>query len=52
MNKQSGESNFFEFLKNQKWLLPVLLVIFLILLGSMILLSENFSIAPVIYSKF
>ncbi len=52
MNKQTGDSNFIEFVKNQKWLLPVLLVVFLLLLGSMIFLSEDFSIAPVIYSKF
>lgn len=52
MNKQSKESSFIEFLKNQKWLLPVLLVVFLLLLGSMIFFSEDFTIAPVIYSKF
>jgi cell division protein FtsL len=52
MNKQSSESNFFEFLKNQKWLMPVLIVVFLLLLGSMIFLSEEINIAPVIYSKF
>lgn len=52
MNKQSPESSFFEFLRNQKWLLPVLIIVFLILLGSMVFLSEVINIAPVIYSKF
>ena len=52
MNKKIKEDNFIEFLKNQKWLLPVLIIVFIILLGSMIFLSEDLSLAPFTYSKF
>ncbi len=51
MNKQSGDSNFISFIKTQRWLLPVLVAIFLLLLGSMIYFSEELELAP-IYSKF
>ncbi len=52
MSKTSEVSNFVEFIKKQKWLIPVLLIIFLILLGSMIFLSEDSSLSPFLYQKF
>jgi hypothetical protein len=52
MNKKSQAADFFENLKKQKWLIPVLIIIFLILLGSMIFLSEDSFISPTLYQKF
>lgn len=52
MSNKSGESNFIEFIKKQRWLLPVLLVVFLLLLGSMMFFSDKFALTPFIYQKF
>ena len=43
---------FLEFLKERKkyWLLPI--VVFLILFGSLIVLSQGSSVAPLIYAIF
>lgn len=52
MNKRSDDSNFIKHLQNQKWLIPVLIIIFLILLGSMMFLSDESAIPPFLYQKF
>jgi hypothetical protein len=52
VTKHPTNENYLEYLKKQKWLIPVLIIIFLILLGSMFFLSENSSIAPFLYQKF
>jgi TRAP-type C4-dicarboxylate transport system permease large subunit len=52
MSKSSNISDFIEHLKKQKWLIPLLIIIFLLLLGSMIFLSEDSSISPFLYQKF
>lgn len=52
MSKKSEIPGFVEFIKKQKWLIPVLLVILLILLGSMIFLSEDSSLSPFLYQNF
>lgn len=52
MTKKTEVDNFLEFLKKQKWLIPVLLVIFLLLVGSMVFLSKDTPISPVLYQKF
>jgi hypothetical protein len=45
-------SELWEFLKERKkfWLLPI--IIFLVLLGSLILLTEGSAVAPFIYTLF
>jgi hypothetical protein len=52
MNKLSIIKEFWEFLKVRKkwWLLPI--VIFLILLGALLVLTEGSAIAPFIYTLF
>jgi hypothetical protein len=52
MSKLSIISEFWHFLKTRKkwWLAPI--VIFLILLGALIILTEGSAIAPFIYALF
>ena len=52
MSKISILMEFWEFLKVRKkwWLLPI--VIFLILLGALLVLTEGSAIAPFIYTLF
>lgn len=52
MSKLSIISEFWKFLKARKkwWLAPV--VIFLLLLGALIILTEGSAIAPFIYALF
>lgn len=52
MNKLSILKEFFEFLKSRRkwWLLPA--VIFLILLGGLLFLSQGSALAPFIYTIF
>lgn len=52
MSKVSIMKEFWEFLKVRKkwWLLPI--VIFLVLLGALLVLTEGSAIAPFIYTLF
>ena len=52
MSKVSILFEFWEFFKERKkwWLLPI--VIFLVLLGALIVLTEGTAIAPFIYTIF
>ncbi len=52
MSRLSIISEFWEFLKTNKkwWLVPI--VIFLILLGALIILTEGSALAPFIYALF
>ena len=52
MSKLSIIREFWNFLKVRKkwWLTPI--VIFLVLLGALIILSESSAIAPLIYTLF
>jgi hypothetical protein len=52
MGKLSILSEFWEFMKVRKkwWLAPIIL--FLVLLGALILLTEGSAIAPFIYTLF
>jgi hypothetical protein len=52
MSKLSILLEFWEFLKVRKkwWLLPI--VLFLVLLGSLIVLTQGSAIAPFIYTLF
>ncbi|MBN1871927.1 MAG: hypothetical protein JW800_05065 [Candidatus Omnitrophica bacterium] len=52
MSKISLLKEFWDFLKVRKkwWLAPI--VIFLILLGALIILTESSSVAPFIYTLF
>jgi len=52
MSKFSIISEFLEFLKVRKkwWLVPI--IIFLILLGALIILTEGSALAPFIYALF
>ncbi len=52
MYKLSILKEFFEFLKERKkwWLLPV--VVFLVLLGALLFLSQGSALAPFIYTIF
>ena len=52
MSKLSIISEFWEFLKVRKkwWSVPI--IIFLILLGALIILSEGSALAPFIYALF
>jgi len=52
MANQSIISEFWEFLKVRKryWLLPIVLVLFLI--GALIVFTESSAIAPFIYALF
>jgi hypothetical protein len=52
MSKVSILKEFWEFLRVRKkwWLLPI--VIFLILLGALLVLTEGSAIAPFIYTLF
>ena len=52
MGKLSLLGEFWEFLKERKkwWLVPV--VVFLVLLGALIVLSEGSVLAPFIYAIF
>ena len=52
MSKMSIISEFFSFLLERKkyWLMPVVLI--LLLLGSLIVLTEGTAIAPFIYALF
>ncbi len=52
MSRLSIISEFWEFLKTNKkwWLVPI--VVFLILLGALIILTEGSALAPFIYALF
>jgi hypothetical protein len=52
MGKLSIISEFWQFLKVRKkwWLLPI--VVFLVLLGGLIILTEGSALAPFIYAIF
>ncbi|MEZ4747639.1 MAG: DUF5989 family protein [Calditrichia bacterium] len=52
MSKLSILGEFWEFLKVRKkwWLLPI--VVFLVLLGTLIVLTQGSAIAPFIYTLF
>ena len=52
MNKLSIVSEFWDFLKTRKkwWLAPI--VLFLVLLGALIVLTEGSALAPFIYTLF
>lgn len=52
MSKLSIISEFWEFLKVRKkwWLTPI--VLFLVLLGALIILTEGSAVAPFIYTLF
>jgi hypothetical protein len=52
MSKLSILSEFWDFLKVRKkwWLLPI--IIFLVLLGSLIILTQGSALAPFIYAIF
>ena len=52
MNKLSIISEFWDFLKTRKkwWLAPI--VLFLVLLGALIVLTEGSALAPFIYTLF
>jgi len=52
MSKVSIMKEFWEFLKVRKkwWLLPI--VVFLVLLGALLVLTEGSAIAPFIYTLF
>ena len=52
MSKLSILKEFWDFLKERKkwWLLPI--VIFLVLLGLLIVLTEGSAVAPFIYTLF
>ena len=52
MSKVSIMKEFWEFLKVRKkwWLLPI--VIFLVLLGALLVLTEGSAISPFIYTLF
>ena len=52
MSKLSIIAEFWEFLKKKKkwWLLPI--VAFLVLLGTLIVLTQGSAIAPFIYTLF
>jgi len=52
MSKLSILSEFWDFLKVRKkwWLMPI--VIFLVLLGALIVLTEGSALAPFIYTLF
>ena len=52
MSKLIILKEFWEFLKERKkwWLLPI--IIFLVLLGALIVLSEGSAVAPFIYTLF
>ncbi len=52
MSKLSIVSEFWQFLKERKkfWLLPI--VIFLVLLGGLIVLTQGSALAPFIYAIF
>ena len=52
MGKVSIAREFFEFLKVRKkwWLTPI--IVFLILLGALIILTEGSALAPFIYALF
>ncbi len=52
MNKLSILKEFWDFLKERKkwWLLPV--VVFLVLLGALLFLSQGSALAPFIYTIF
>lgn len=52
MSKLSILGEFWDFLKTRKkwWLAPI--IIFLILLGALIILTEGSAIAPFIYALF
>ena len=52
MGKMAIVSEFYLFLKTQKkwWLLPV--VVFLVLIGFVVIVSESAAIAPFIYTLF
>ena len=52
MSKLSVLSEFWDFLKVRKkwWLLPI--VIFLVLLGGLIILTQGSALAPFIYAIF
>ena len=52
MSKISIISEFWQFLKIRKkwWLLPI--VLFLVLLGALIVLTEGSALAPFIYTLF
>ena len=52
MSKASLVFEFWDFLKERKkfWLMPV--VIFLVLLGTILVLSEGSALAPFVYTLF
>lgn len=52
MSKLSIVSEFWQFLKERKkiWLLPI--VVFLVLLGGLIVLTQGSALAPFIYAIF
>ncbi len=52
MSKLSIIAEFLEFLKVRKkwWLIPI--IVFLILLGALIILTEGSALAPFIYALF
>ncbi|MHC4596361.1 MAG: DUF5989 family protein [Planctomycetota bacterium] len=52
MSKLSIVGEFWDYLKVRKkwWLLPI--IIFLILLGALIILTEGSALAPLIYTLF
>ena len=52
MSNRSGESNFIEYITNQQWLLPVLMAVYFVLLGSMVLLSEDLTVTAALYANF
>ncbi len=52
MGKAATLKEFWEFLKTRKkfWLIPI--VVFLVLLGALIILTESTALAPFIYVLF
>lgn len=52
MNKLSIVKEFLEFLKVRKkwWIIPI--VVFLVLLGSLMILTEGSVVAPFVYTLF
>lgn len=51
MAKQSAVSDFLDFLKKQWWVMPILLIVFLLLIGVMVFFLES-SVFSFIYQRF